>query len=278
VNYVQSAMVIEARKARDEEAAFREQEREIIMQNHCDAKWAPYLQRYAEGEWRATIFRDMILCDARKLSQERDDLSFLDIGCGGGFDADPKLQRSIARAAGKYIGIEPDKDIELSPIFHSVHRCRLEDAHLDPDSVDIAFAVMVLEHSDKPDLFWRKVHKVLRRGGVFWGFTVDARHWFVTASLLTERLHIKDLYLNMLLGKRGEERYENYGVFYRSNTPKQIQKMTKAFSSITILNFHRVGQIDDYIPKKLRWLSRAVDRYAIRTGRPGSLMAVRAEK
>jgi SAM-dependent methyltransferase len=248
------------------------------MQNQFDEKWAPYLQRYADGEWRAAIFRDMILSDAQMLSQKKDNLSFLDIGCGGGFDSDPKLQRSIAQAAGKYIGIEPDTDIELSPVFHSVHRCCFEDAPLDPDSVDIAFAVMVLEHSDKPELFWRKVHRVLRRGGVFWGFTVDARHWFVTASLLTERLHIKDLYLNMLLGKRGEERYENYGVFYRSNTPKQIQGMTRVFASTTILNFQRVGQIDDYIPAKLRWLSRTFDRYAIRMGRPGSLMAVRAEK
>ena len=49
---------------------------------------------------------------------------------------------------------------------------------------------------------------------------------------------IKDWYLNMLHGTRGEERYENYVVFYR----------------------------------------RAIDRFTIRMGFPGIILAVRVEK
>lgn len=251
---------------------------EGIMQNQFNLEWAPFLQRYADGEWRAPIFRDMILSDALKLAKKRKDLSFLDIGCGGGFDSDPKIQQSIVQAAANYIGIEPDEDIKLSDIFSSVHRCFFDDAPIKSDSIDIAFSVMVLEHLENPEVFWRKIHHILRPGGVFWGFTVEARHWFVWASLLTERLHIKDIYLNMLHGKRGEKRYENYGVFYRSNTPKQIEKMTNAFASRTILNFNKVGEMDYYIPEKLRWVSRTFDRYTIRRGWPGSIIAVRVEK
>lgn len=246
--------------------------------NGQQQEWLPYLQRYMYGEWRATIFRDMVLADAKRLEQQNGKLALMDIGCGGGFDGDAKLQRSISQVAGEYIGIEPDTAIELENIFSSTHRCFFEDAPINPESVDLAFAVMVLEHFEDPKLFWDKVHSALKKGGVFWGFTVDARHWFVFASLLAEKLGIKDWYLDKLHGKRGEERYENYGVFYRSNTPQQVQKLTSAFTSCSMLNFYRVGQMDYYFPKKLRWLGRAFDRIAINMGWPGSIMAVRVQK
>jgi SAM-dependent methyltransferase len=249
-----------------------------VMQKKVGLDWTPYIQRYKSGEWRAPVFRDMVLHDARSLAKEGNGLSILDIGCGGGFDGDLKLQNSIAQVAAKYIGIEPDPDITLSDIFSSVHRCLFEDAPIEPGSIDLAFSVMVLEHIENPQIFWNKVHEILRPGGIFWGFTVDSRHWFGSASLITEKLHIKDLYLNLLHGKRGEQRYENYKVFYRTNTPNQVEELTRQFSSRTVLNFYREGQIDFYIPKMLRWMNRAFDRYAIRKGWPGNIMVVRMEK
>jgi SAM-dependent methyltransferase len=248
------------------------------MQYQVDSTWTPYLRRYAEGEWRAPIFRDMVLADVQRLGQEKEGLSILDIGCGGGFDGNLKLQHSIAQAARNYIGIEPDTEIALNDIFTTVHQCSFEDSAIEPHSVDIAFAVMVLEHIENPELFWNKVQEILRPGGVFWGFTVDAGHWFVSASTLTEKLHIKDIYLNLLHGKRGEQRYENYGVFYRNNTPQHLEKLTEAFTQRTFLNFYKVGQMDFYIPKGLRWVGRLFDRSAIRKGSPGSILAVRVEK
>ena len=248
------------------------------MQVRAEPQWEPFLRRYTDGEWRAPIFRDMLLADAKALEKDRGGLTFLDIGCGGGFDGDGELQASIAQVAGQYIGIEPDTAIEIGSMFSSSYRCSFEDAPIEDNSIDLAFAVMVLEHFDNPQVFWDKVHKVLRKGGVFWGFTVDARHWFVSASVLTEKLHVKDMYLDMLHGKRGEERYENYGVFYRTNTPEQIEGLTNSFASTTVLNFYRVGQLDYYFPSSLQWMGRAVDRFAARMGWPGSLLAVRVEK
>lgn len=240
--------------------------------------WTPYLERYNNGEWRATIFRDMILSDAQKMSGEQKSLTFLDIGCGAGFDDDKDIQISIAQNCRKYIGIEPDTDITLNDIFDLVHNCTLEEAPIEPESIDIAFAVMVLEHIENPEKFWNKVYNSLRPGGVFWGFTIDTRHWFAFASRLTERLHVKDLYLKSLHGTSEDHFYENYPVFYKSNNPKQIQALTKAFDSVTLLNFYREGQMDFYLPKMLRWISRVYDRFAIRRGWPGSIMAIRAEK
>lgn len=248
------------------------------MNQDRDQQWLSYSQRYMAGEWRAPIFRDMILADAAMLAGESGHLSILDIGCGGGFDSDARLQESISAVADEYIGVEPDVAVDLGPIFSAYHRCCFEDAPLADESIDIAFAVMVLEHFENPRAFWDKVHRVLRKGGVFWGFTVDARHWFVTASAVTGKLGVKDFYLDLLHGRRGVERYENYDVFYRTNTPRQIQAFTRAFTSTTVLNFLRVGQMDFYLPPGFRWLGRWADRAAIGGGRPGNLLAVRVRK
>ena len=162
------------------------------MQNNNEQQWRPYLERYKNGEWRAPLFRDMILADVEKLEEKNGKLSLLDIGCGCGFDSDAMLQHSLSQVAGQYIGVEPDVDIKLKNIFTSTYRCCFEDAPIQYSSIDIAFAVMVLEHFENPHVFWDKVLNVLKKDGVFWGFTVDARHWFVFVSLLTEKLHIKD--------------------------------------------------------------------------------------
>ena len=240
--------------------------------------WHQYIRRYKDGEWRGLIFRDMILDDLLRLENLNGKLTLLDIGCGCGFDSDERLQLSLSQHAGKYIGVEPDLEIELRNIFSKTYRCPFEDAQIDQESIDIGFAVMVLEHFKKPEIFWDKIHKILKKGGVFWGFTVDARHWFVWASIMTEALHIKDWYLNKLHGKRGEERYENYGVFYKSNTPRQIERYTTLFSSRTFVNFYRVGQMDYYIPPQVKWIGRTLDRITISIGLPGSILAVRVEK
>lgn len=248
------------------------------MHRKLEPEWATYLQRYADGEWRASVFRDMILDDAQKNGQVGDKLTFLDIGCGGGFDSDPWIQSSIAQFAGHYIGIEPDSDIKPANIFSEVHRCSFEDAPVEDESVDVAFAVMVLEHIVNPGVFWNKIHRILRPGGVFWGFTVDARHWFAIASFYTEKLHLKNCYLDVLQGKRGESRYENYPVFYRSNTPQHIKSMTGMFKSQSVLNFSQAGEFDSYFPKYFRWVGRVLECFAIQIGLPGSMLTVRVVK
>lgn len=237
--------------------------------------WTPYLERYRAGEWRDRIFRDMILADA---AARGDRPTILEIGCGDGFDGDVPLQRSIAAAAGHYTGIEPDTQITLGDYFQETHRCFFEDAPIAPGSVDVAFAVMVMEHLERPQPFWDKLHEVLADGGVFWALTIDARHPFSRLSLLLGRLKVKDIYLNTLYGKSGPERYENYPTFYRTNTPGHVQEYAKAFRSCELINFSRVGQISPYLPRPLRPVAEAFDRRAIRQGRPGTLLAIRAVK
>jgi SAM-dependent methyltransferase len=236
------------------------------------AHYAPYLERYRNGEWRDRILHDLILDDARS---RRGPLTLLDIGCGHGFGGDLKLQQSLAAAADQYVGIEPDPLVTPGDHVTERHCCLFEDAELPPGSIDIAFANMVLEHLPEPARFFDKLYEVLRPGGVFWGLTMDARHWFCTASLAAERLRLKDVYLTALRGRRGVDRYENYPVHYRCNTPGQIRRYVRRFAGCEFLEFARVGQLNYYVPKPLRPLTNWLDRRALKRGRPGTVLAVR---
>jgi SAM-dependent methyltransferase len=234
-----------------------------------------YAERYRSGESRDWIFFDLILDDVRRMGGSP---TLLDIGCGGGFDGDVPLQRRLASAAGRYVGVEPDPAIALGGCFTEAHRLRFEDAPIPSGSVDVAFAVMVLEHLVDPASFWDKLYHVLADGGVFWGFTIDARHWFCRASSWAGRLRVKDLYLNLLLGRRGSGRYENYPAFYRANSPEQIRPHVGRFRDAAFLSLAREDQCGPYLPRPLRPIARYLDRRAIRSGRPGTLLAIRLLK
>ncbi len=234
-----------------------------------------YLSRFAGGEWRAPIFRDMVLDDA---ANRGTGLTFVDIGCGRGFDGDIRLQRSLAEKCRRYIGIEPDRGIALGPHFTETYRCPLEEALVERDSVDVAFAVMVLEHLAEPRSFFDQVFRILKPGGLFWGFTMDARHFFCWISQLMESMHLKDIYLNRALGKRGVERYENYPTFYRANSPAKIASAAAAFRSSTFLSFARIGQLDNYTPQFLRPAMHLLDRTLMSLRCPGSVLAIRLQK
>jgi SAM-dependent methyltransferase len=237
--------------------------------------FSAYLERYTRGEWRAPIFRDIILNDAVPFGPE---CVIADIGCGSGFDGDRRLQTSIAAVARQYIGIEPNTEIALGSEFTKVYRCPLEVAPISDATVDLAFAVMVLEHLQSPQAFWDKAQAILRPGGIFWGFTMDSRHWFSTVSRLAEFVRFKDPYLRLLHGKRGVDRYDNYPVFYRSNSPEQLERLTSAFRSRVFLNFRRTGQLDYYFPRGLRWLGRGLERIAPGREGSGTILAVRVAR
>ena len=219
------------------------------MNDNIELALAESLKHYRDGTYRDRIVHDLILADATRLG---DRPVFLDIGCGRGFDTDVPLQQSLVRVAGSYIGIEPDTSVTPGDYIKDVRRCLFEQAELPPNSVHIGFAIMVLEHLADPQPFWNKLWEVLIPGGVFWGLTVDARHWFCTASTWSQRLGLKQWYLSWLFGGRGTDYYENYPVFYRCNDPKRIAKVASAFSSVHYFNLSKVGQCDPLFPSFLR--------------------------
>lgn len=243
--------------------------------SHNAERWLPYVNRWKQHEWRTTIFADLILSDVKGYDRE---LTFLDIGCGRGFDDDPKTQEKLAAKSSWFIGIEPDLNAAVGSGFNEVHRCLLEDAPLENDSVDLAWAVMVLEHLDDPTPFWNKIYDSLREGGVFWAFTVDRRHPFPWLSQTMHKLGVKKAYLEYLNRKGQGGDYEHYPTYYHSNSPRQILPFVKKFRRCDFINFVRVGQLDGYLPTWARPIFRCVDHLAILARRPGVLLAIRCEK
>jgi hypothetical protein len=199
----------------------------------------------------------------------------LDIGCGRGFDDDPKLQASLIAASGKYIGVEPDSDIEVHDDIE-VHRSFLEDAQIEPGTVDVAFAVMVLEHIPEPARFFAAVRRALKPGGVFLGFTPNRRHYFVFWSSLLERIGLKDLYLRLLRGN-GDDAYQNYPTHYRCNTAADVTSSAVGFATETA-DFNVRRMATGYLPGALRPLGNALDRVWVAAGLPGGILICRARK
>jgi SAM-dependent methyltransferase len=232
----------------------------------------PHLQAYRQGRWRALILSELILDDMRRIGSSP---TVLDIGCGKGFDDSPELQSRIAASAGRYIGVEPDSTIECPPWLTTVYRSTLEEAPIEPGSIQVAFAIMVLEHVTQPGPFFDKLHSVLAPNGVFWGLTVDARHWFRYASTLLERLHIKNWYLDRVAGTVSEGRYVNYPTAYRANSPWQIERLARGFSSAEFASLQKVGQLDSYLPRPLRSPAALVDRFLTGLHLPGAILVCR---
>lgn len=234
------------------------------------------LDRYRNGELRTIIFRDLVLGSIRQFPAGT--TVVLDIGCGRGFHGELELQRSLAVASGRFIGVEPDNEITPPAFFTELHRCPFEQAPLAPESVQVAYSVFVLEHIRDPTAFWKKLYACLAPGGVFWSFTVDRRHWFSMVSQLTEVLRLKGLYMNRLRGRRTQDRYENYPVLYRANSPRAIGSQVKSFQHSAFASMHRVGQTDFYVPRRLRWFSHALERLCMAAGLPGSILIVKLTK
>jgi hypothetical protein len=89
---------------------------------------------------------------------------------------------------------------------------------------------------------------------------------------------VKDLYLGLLRGRRGLDRYANYPTFYRSNSPAQIERCAHGFRSLEFVNFQRVGQLNYYLPRLLRPVGWGLDRLEMALSLPGTILSVRAVK
>ena len=108
---------------------------------------------------------------------------------------------------------------------------------------------------------------------MFWGFTIDHRHYFAWISSVLKWLKLKDVYLRMV---HGTSKYENYPTFYRCNSPQKLADVTGNFSNVQSWSWNRIGQVDYYVPRILRPLFRLLDKFEIYCRLPGSILIVRA--
>lgn len=210
-----------------------------------------YVTRYANGEWRTSIFLDMLRGEIPALESRE---TFLDIGCGRGIDGEPTFQEELAEYCGSLIAVEPNQQVPVADCFDVVYRCDFEQAPLDTSSVDFAWAFMVLEYLTTPELFFAQLYRVLRPGAVFWAFTIDARHY--GTGLLPQRGALK----------------------LRCNTPRQLASLTSQFQKLDIMSFRRAGGAVGHLPRVALPICFAIDKLLAWTGKPGPTFAVRLER
>ena len=241
------------------------------------AAWPVWLARLNSQEWRTPIFFEIVSREiAARSGATRP--TVLDIGCGSGFDGEMRFQEALAARAGRFIGIEPDVAIDPPRCFAEVFRSTLEDAPLARGSVDVAYAIMVMEHVADPAAFWSRLYEILAPGGVFVAFSVNGAHWFAPVTRFMSVTKLKSRYLDLVSGKRGTERYADYPVYYRTNTRTQIRRVAGAFRRLETLTFGAAGDVAAYAPARLRPLVRSVDRLEYRLrGQPANII-IRAER
>ncbi|MEQ1855826.1 MAG: class I SAM-dependent methyltransferase [Longimicrobiales bacterium] len=231
------------------------------------------LERLNGSEWRAPIYAELVARDVGRFGRP---VTVLEIGCGLGLDGDVGLQRQMAERADRFIGVEPDTEVEPEPIFTELIRAPLEDAELEPESVDIAYSIMVMEHLEDPRAFIEAMHSALRPGGVYWGFTVDRRHWYTYVANAMTRLNLKSGYLDLLAGhRRGEGRYHDYPTAYRINRPRDLRKFESLFSRVDSWNVGPVDSASHYAPRALRPFVRGFERLRVQFGAPRTDFVVR---
>jgi len=240
-----------------------------------DAAWDEYQRRWHQGTYRATFFRDMVLSELRRRGPN---VVLLDVGCGHRFDGEPGLQDSLAKSADQYLGIEPDASVPVADCFTRVHRCTLEEAPITAASIDVAFAVFVIEHLSHPAAFFERLFEILVPGGVFWGFTIDSRHYFALVSRISEVLGVKGWWLKRVGVAESFRCGNHYRTFYRANTPRTLRRCAMQFRSVRLMNLHQTGQLDAYLPRWAHSASHGLDWIWAALGFPGPMLVVRLEK
>jgi len=240
-------------------------------------EWSARLARLRTNEWRTPIFFEIVSQEIAARTGARRP-TVLDIGCGLGFDNEIQYQQALSTQAGRFIGIEPDRAIDPPKLFTEVYHTSLEKAPIAPGSVDVAYAVMVLEHVSDPAAFWSRLREILTPGGVFVAFSVNGAHWFAPIARFMSIIKLKSKYLDLLHGKLGTERYEDYPVYYRTNTPRQIRRHTRQFRAVRTDLFGPAGNVASYAPGPLQPIVRAVDSLTYRLLGQSTNIAIRAER
>lgn len=139
------------------------------------------LQRIRYQGFRAKI------AESLNLAPDDEPVTVLDIGCGDGHALNLYRENPLLKVETYGVDLNAEAVSKAVQAGHIAHAGRFEDVDLPLDYFSLVTASHVIEHVDDPKSFAKKVHDILRPGGVFWFETpnigsVDARvfrkeHW-----------------------------------------------------------------------------------------------------
>lgn len=172
---------------------------------------------------RRRVFSNLIVSDLK----QRDAPTVLDIGCGAGMARDSDWQWAIKPHVHQYWGLEPDPNmVPDEGLFDKTQNALMEDAALKPESIDVAYSWMVMEHVAHPESFCRTLYDALKPGGSYYFSTPNIRHYFTFTARFLKQLRIDEAVLSVIRKQEQLDEY-HYPVQYKFNSESQISKIAE---------------------------------------------------
>jgi len=160
--------------------------------------------------------RDPVLVFLRRLGDRvRHEMRVLDIGAGAG----ERNSYEFKKTCKEMIGVDVDPRVVDNPLLDLGVVGNADSLPFEDNSIDMAFAIYVLEHIENPGHFASEVCRVLRPGGEFWAITPNMRHYVSIVSCLTPTQFHK--WIN---GKRGRDEHDTFPTYYRLNSPRAFHQ------------------------------------------------------
>ena len=139
----------------------------------------PFKPLHKMNPTRLRFIRDNILNHYKQKTDDLkayQDLTFLDIGCGGGLLCEP-----FARLGGKVTGVDADEQaINVAKAhakqgsLHITYKCTTaEDLASTKQQFDIVTALEIIEHVDNPQDFLKNCLKLVKPGGLLFVSTLN---------------------------------------------------------------------------------------------------------
>ncbi len=173
---------------------------------------------------RSAIFTDLVIEECGRVPRPS---RVLDIGCGKGIELDLDLTRRIAKACDELHGIEPDTGIKPPEgVFTTYEHALMETSKVAPNSIDVAYSFMVMEHVQDPAAYMKAVHRALKPGGSYLFMTINARHYFAMLAGTARSMRLDEMALRLIRGKAEVESY-HYPTAYKVNSPRTIGRVAR---------------------------------------------------
>lgn len=180
------------------------------------ARWTAFLDKFfysgVKSHWDDAFFRKKLL---EKLSPE---MRILDAGAGAGILAETDLRESGA----EIWGIDEDERVKNNPHLRRAFVGRLEEMPFEDCFFDAVFCFNVVEHLERPELFFAECSRILKPDGLLFVKTPNGKHYMPFFARLTP-LSFHRFYKS----KMGKKAADIFPKFYRANTFSALRKLAR---------------------------------------------------
>lgn len=166
--------------------------------------------------------------------------TILEIGGGPTLD----LTRRLRPMADRLFGLDIDPIIKNNTLLdHSIVYGGDKFTGIDDDVIDVAVADWVNEHIANPGKHFREVNRVLKPGGLYISRTVNLYHYKALAARCTPR-RLQTPFVRWLRHTSFED-YDPYEVYYRANTRRRIEHLSKK-AGLIVRSYETIESIPAY--------------------------------